>query len=102
MNYRHDYHAGNFADVYKHAMLARILVHLARKDTPFQVIDTHAGPGLYQLHGEAVTRPQDRLLFGEMLPEDFVRLAAAMRGDRRIQVLETNGFVLLRARRPPP
>lgn len=52
MNYRHAYHAGNFADVMKHVVLTRILVHLARKDTPFRVIDTHAGVGLYDLSGE--------------------------------------------------
>lgn len=52
MNYRHAYHAGNFADVMKHALLARILTHLLKKDTPFRVIDTHAGIGLYDLSGE--------------------------------------------------
>ena len=49
MNYRHAFHAGNFADVLKHAVLARILVLLARKETPFRVLDTHAGIGLYDL-----------------------------------------------------
>lgn len=49
MNYRHSYHAGNFADVLKHAVLARCLVYLKRKDAPFRVIDTHAGTGLYDL-----------------------------------------------------
>jgi 23S rRNA (adenine2030-N6)-methyltransferase len=52
MNYRHVYHAGNFADVFKHALLARILVHLTQKDTPFRYCDTHAGIGLYDLTGE--------------------------------------------------
>jgi 23S rRNA (adenine2030-N6)-methyltransferase len=49
VNYRHDYHAGNFADVVKHAVMAMVIVHLARKRTPFRVIDTHAGAGLYAL-----------------------------------------------------
>lgn len=49
MNYRHAYHAGNFADVFKHALLARILVYLMRKDAPLRFIDTHAGIGLYDL-----------------------------------------------------
>ena len=43
MNYRHAYHAGNFADVVKHAVLARLVEYLKRKDKPFRVIDTHAG-----------------------------------------------------------
>ncbi|MDX2257827.1 MAG: 23S rRNA (adenine(2030)-N(6))-methyltransferase RlmJ [Hyphomicrobiaceae bacterium] len=49
MNYRHAYHAGNFADVLKHAVLALVIEHLKRKPTPFRVIDTHAGAGLYSL-----------------------------------------------------
>lgn len=51
MNYRHAYHAGNFADVVKHAVLARIVEHLKRKDKAFRVVDTHAGIGLYDLSG---------------------------------------------------
>lgn len=49
MNYRHAYHAGNFADVVKHAVLARIVEYLKQKDKAFRVIDTHAGIGLYDL-----------------------------------------------------
>lgn len=56
MNYRHAYHAGNFADVMKHVLLTRILVHLARKATPFRVIDTHAGIGLYDLAADEAER----------------------------------------------
>lgn len=52
MNYRHAYHAGNFADVVKHAVLALVLEHMKRKETPFRVVDTHAGTGLYDLAGE--------------------------------------------------
>jgi 23S rRNA (adenine2030-N6)-methyltransferase len=51
MNYRHAYHAGNFADVAKHAVLARLMRRLQAKDTAFRVIDTHAGTGLYDLAG---------------------------------------------------
>lgn len=51
MNYRHAFHAGNFADVVKHAVLARILLHLRQKPAPFRVIDTHAGSGVYDLAG---------------------------------------------------
>ncbi len=52
MNYRHAYHAGNFADVLKHAVLALVIEHLKQKPSPFRVIDTHAGIGLYDLGGE--------------------------------------------------
>jgi len=51
MNYRHAFHAGSFADVLKHVVLARILLHLREKPAPFRVIDTHAGAGLYDLSG---------------------------------------------------
>jgi 23S rRNA (adenine2030-N6)-methyltransferase len=49
MNYRHAYHAGNFADVVKHAILARILAYLNQKEAAWRVIDTHAGIGVYDL-----------------------------------------------------
>ena len=53
MNYRHAFHAGNFADVVKHAVLCRVLLHLRGKPAAFRVLDTHAGEGLYDL-----TRPE--------------------------------------------
>ncbi|MBA3446900.1 MAG: 23S rRNA (adenine(2030)-N(6))-methyltransferase RlmJ [Pseudaminobacter sp.] len=49
MNYRHAYHAGNFADVVKHAVLTRLVEYLKQKDKAFRVLDTHAGIGLYDL-----------------------------------------------------
>jgi 23S rRNA (adenine2030-N6)-methyltransferase len=56
MNYRHAFHAGNFADVFKHAAWSRILQHLRAKPAPFRVIDTHAGAGLYDLTGPEASR----------------------------------------------
>ena len=56
MNYRHAFHAGNFADVLKHAVLVRILLHLRAKPAAFRVIDTHAGAGRYDLGGPEATR----------------------------------------------
>jgi 23S rRNA (adenine2030-N6)-methyltransferase len=56
MNYRHAFHAGNFADVVKHAVLSRLLVHLCRKPAPYRAIDTHAGAGLYDLAGPEAAR----------------------------------------------
>jgi 23S rRNA (adenine2030-N6)-methyltransferase len=52
MNYRHIYHAGNFADVLKHAVLARLIRYMQNKDKAFRVLDTHAGIGLYDLTSE--------------------------------------------------
>jgi 23S rRNA (adenine2030-N6)-methyltransferase len=81
MNYRHAFHAGNFADVLKHAVLARILVHLGEKAAAFRVIDTHAGAGLYDLASAPAIRTGEwhdgigRLLAAE-LPDDIGALLA--------------------------
>jgi 23S rRNA (adenine2030-N6)-methyltransferase len=56
MNYRHAFHAGNFADVIKHVVLTRILLYLQEKPAAIRVIDTHAGAGLYDLEGSEATR----------------------------------------------
>jgi 23S rRNA (adenine2030-N6)-methyltransferase len=56
MNYRHGFHAGNFADVIKHIVLVRVLVHLQDKPAAFRVIDSHAGAGLYDLTGHEAQR----------------------------------------------
>ncbi|WGD53907.1 23S rRNA (adenine(2030)-N(6))-methyltransferase RlmJ [Bradyrhizobium sp. CB1650] len=56
MNYRHAFHAGNFADVIKHIVLARILTYLQEKPGAFRVIDTHAGAGLYDLESDEARR----------------------------------------------
>jgi 23S rRNA (adenine2030-N6)-methyltransferase len=75
MNYRHEFHAGNFADVVKHATLARIVSYLREKPTPFRVIDTHAGAGLYDLSGPEAARSGEwregigRLLKAELAPD---------------------------------
>lgn len=53
MNYRHHFHAGNFADVMKHALLARLVVALQKKEKGFLYLDTHAGRGSYDLSGAA-------------------------------------------------
>jgi 23S rRNA (adenine2030-N6)-methyltransferase len=56
MNYRHAYHAGNFADVLKHAVLSLCLAYMKRKEAPFRVIDTHAGAGRYVLSSEEAAK----------------------------------------------
>ena len=56
MNYRHAFHAGNFADVHKHLVLTRILHYLRQKPAAFRVIDTHAGAGRYELLGPQSAR----------------------------------------------
>lgn len=68
MNYRHSFHAGNFADVHKHVTLARVLAHLCEKPAPFRVIDTHAGGGRYDLTSEAAEKTGEwRLGIGKLI-----------------------------------
>jgi 23S rRNA (adenine2030-N6)-methyltransferase len=56
MNYRHAYHAGNFADVLKHLVLALVIGYMKRKQAPFRVIDTHAGAGRYALGSDRAAK----------------------------------------------
>jgi 23S rRNA (adenine2030-N6)-methyltransferase len=79
MNYRHAYHAGNFADVVKHAILARVLTYLKLKPQPFRVIDTHAGAGRYDLSGvEAAKTGEWRDGIGRLINCDIPDDAAAL------------------------
>lgn len=59
MNYRHVYHAGNFADVIKHIMLTALIYSMMRKDTPFCYLDTHAGSGAYDLLSESANKTKE-------------------------------------------
>ncbi len=74
MNYRHVYHAGNFADVLKHVVLIALIEALKTKQTPFAVLDTHAGAGRYSLASEEALKTGEfrdgvmRLLSAERLP----------------------------------
>lgn len=56
MNYRHAFHAGNFADVVKHVALALCFERLNAKDAPYRYIDTHSGIGLYDFEGDEAGR----------------------------------------------
>jgi 23S rRNA (adenine2030-N6)-methyltransferase len=77
MNYRHVYHAGNFADVMKHLALTLVLEHFKKKDTPFCVIDAHGGCGLYDLQGEQAQKTGEweagigKFVGLPDIPEDF-------------------------------
>jgi 23S rRNA (adenine2030-N6)-methyltransferase len=59
MKYRHQCHAGNFADVHKHVLLLEVLQALARKDKGFLFVDTHAGRGEYPLHPGDTAHPAE-------------------------------------------
>ena len=79
MNYRHAFHAGNFADVMKHAILARLVLSLQRKEKAFRVIDTHAGRGIYDLRqGEAERTREWRDGIGRLLDTSLPAEAAKL------------------------
>ncbi len=83
MNYRHAFHAGNFADCMKHALLVWLLRALARKPAPFAVLDTHAGIGRYDLSGPAERTGEWRAGIARLLDDpppalaDYVGLVQA-------------------------
>jgi 23S rRNA (adenine2030-N6)-methyltransferase len=85
MNYRHAFHAGNFADLIKHAILTRLLRDLTATAAPLTVIDTHAGAGLYDLRGDLSRRTGEgeagigRLMASTDAPVAFDDLKAAVR-----------------------
>ena len=84
MNYRHAFHAGNFADLVKHACLLSVLSRLTAQATPLSVIDTHAGAGLYDLAGEEAAKSGEaaagivRLMADAGAPVVFEALKAAV------------------------
>lgn len=59
MNYRHGFHAGNFADCVKHALLLWVVRALQRKPTPLRVLDTHAGAGAHALLEGSAARTEE-------------------------------------------
>ncbi len=82
MNYRHHFHAGNFADLLKHAVLLELLADLTRSASPLTVIDTHAGAGVYDLSGDMAVRTGEgaagigRLMDEALPPAALARLKA--------------------------
>lgn len=86
MNYRHAFHAGNFADLVKHAALLRLLAALTAKGPPLTIIDTHAGRGLYNLVGPEAQKSGEaaagivRLMRATDAPDVFAPLVATVAG----------------------
>jgi len=95
MNYRHHYHAGNFADVVKHALVVRLVAALQRKDKGFLYLDTHAGRGSYDLtsaeQGDSLARTPEwpagvgRLWSAAGLPELLADYVAMIRRHDQLQ-----------------
>lgn len=85
--YRHLFHAGNFADVFKHALLTRLVLALEKKDKPFFVLDTHAGIGRYDLTHEWALKNAEfrdgiaRVWGRKDVPDEFIPYFEAIRGE---------------------
>ncbi|HET7843213.1 MAG TPA: 23S rRNA (adenine(2030)-N(6))-methyltransferase RlmJ [Xanthomonadales bacterium] len=156
MNYRHAFHAGNFADVLKHAVLVALLESLVQKKAPLCYVDTHAGAGRYDLGGAEAQKTQehvagiakllaaprlppalhvymnlvralnakaghadlleypgspllaslllresDRLVLCEVQDAERASLELTFAGDRRVQVMQRDGYAALKALLPP-
>lgn len=92
MNYRHIYHAGNFADVVKHLVLVLVLSCLKKKEAPFFVLDTHGGIGLYDLKAEAAQKTgeaaggigalQAHCDFSEHI-KDYIKIVKQVNGSKK-------------------
>lgn len=84
MNYRHAFHAGNFADLVKHATLLQLLAYFRVRAGPLYLVDTHAGRGLYDLGGADAQRSGEaefgigRLMQSQTLPTRFEPLRQAV------------------------
>lgn len=86
MNYHHIYHAGNFADVFKHIILCLCLEKFHEKPSPFFVLDTHAGIGKYDINDERAIKTKEALEginkilsqrnFKDLLPERYLKILA--------------------------
>ncbi|MFN0302709.1 MAG: 23S rRNA (adenine(2030)-N(6))-methyltransferase RlmJ [Burkholderiales bacterium] len=85
--YRHLFHAGGFSDVFKHALLARLMLHLNKKDKPYLYLDTHAGIGLYDLQHDWPQKTREfesgitKVLSAQHAPDelaDYLRCVGAL------------------------
>lgn len=113
MNYRHAYHAGNFADVLKHVVLIMLVEHLKKKPAPFFYLDTHAGRGLYDLSEAAAQRsgeyksgigrlldaPRNSLSAETLAYVDLVRQSAG-KGHSAITAYPGSPLIVAALRRP--
>jgi 23S rRNA (adenine2030-N6)-methyltransferase len=113
MNYRHAFHAGNFADVLKHVVLMMLVEHLKKKPAPFFFLDTHAGRGQYDLSEAQPQRSGEyRNGIGRLLDQrisalpteaaDYVALVRACAGPGRSPITAYPGSpaIVARMRRP--
>ncbi|WAR44470.1 23S rRNA (adenine(2030)-N(6))-methyltransferase RlmJ [Methylomonas rapida] len=87
LSYRHGFHAGNFADVLKHSLIALVINALKQKDKPFVYIDTHAGAGKYSFKSEFAQKTEEyqqgiaRIWANQQPPIELKDYLAAVRAE---------------------
>src|SRR6187549_3785570 len=92
MNYRHSYHAGNFADVFKHVILTHLLRAMQRKEKGFAFFETHAGNGRYDLRSVEAQKTKESAdgigrLWGKPTPTGLDDYLSAIQAQNRGPVL---------------
>jgi len=109
LNYRHAFHAGNFADLVKHAGLLRLLAELTKAGGPLTVIDTHAGRGLYDLAGAEAKKSGEaeagivQLMKARDAPADFApltKVVAALNTSGEVRRYPGSPWLIAEALRP--
>jgi 23S rRNA (adenine2030-N6)-methyltransferase len=109
LNYRHAFHAGNFADLVKHAALLQLLTRMTAAGPPLTVIDTHAGRGLYDLAGPEARKSGEaeagivRLMAATDAPAAFGPLNEAvgrLNGGREVRRYPGSPWLIAEALRP--
>jgi 23S rRNA (adenine2030-N6)-methyltransferase len=109
LSYRHLFHAGNYADVFKHALLARLLIALGAKEKPYCYIDTHAGTGRYDLGHEWAWKTREfengigKLWERKDIPAALAPYMDAVRSENpkaRLRYYPGSPLIALKLRRP--
>ena len=109
LSYRHLFHAGNFSDVFKHALLTRLLIALGAKEKPWFYLDTHAGTGRYDLAHEWAWKTREyetgigRLWDRKDVPEALAPYMDAVRSQNpkgRLRYYPGSPLLALKLRRP--
>jgi 23S rRNA (adenine2030-N6)-methyltransferase len=109
LSYRHLFHAGNFSDVFKHALLARLLIALGEKEKPYFFLDTHAGTGRYDLGHEWAWKTREfetgigKLWERKDIPEALAPYLDAVRAQNpkgRLRYYPGSPLIALALRRP--
>ncbi|UYZ84520.1 23S rRNA (adenine(2030)-N(6))-methyltransferase RlmJ [Entomomonas sp. E2T0] len=109
MNYRHAFHAGNHADVFKHVVLSRLIALLCQKETPFAYLDTHSGLGIYDLYSSEAERTGEWLEGIKLLLEqantpelfdDYITVINQLNVDKKLQYYPGSPMLAQKLMRP--